>query len=337
MPTATADPDHETPLASPSDHAAEPAPAGPDAGPRDLDLLVRTGCEFIYETEFPSPMFFTLQPRQRPTQFIGAQRQHFDPPQPVHSYRDWHGNTVHRVILRPGLNTVRYDALVRVPSAPENAGGFGPALPVDQLPDEVIRYTLPSRYCDSDRLLDFAFEKFGQVPQGHERVQAICDWVHQNIEYRMFSGSPNTTAHDIVTQGFGVCRDFAHTALALCRTFNLPARYVTGYVSDIAFQDSGTPMDFHAYFEVYLASGWHPFDARFNVPRIGRVKIAHGLDAVDGAFGTVYGMARWRKFEVWSYQVDPGDRAAATLEGPVDLGKRLCGTERLILPGRDQV
>ena len=336
MPTATAEPARETPLSAPSgEDSHDPTPSNPAPGSTpERNLLVRAGCEFIYHTDFPSPIFFTLKPKQSPAQHIEIERQHFDPPQPIHEYRDSHGNTIHRVILQPGFNTVRYDALVHVPSEVENARGFGPALPVDQLPDEVIRYTLPSRYCDSDRLLDFAFEKFGQLPHGAERVQAICDWVHRNIEYRMFSGSPNTTANDIVTQGYGVCRDFAHTAIALCRTFNLPARYVTGYVSDIAFQDSGTPMDFHAYFEVYLSSGWHVFDARFNVPRIGRVKIAHGLDAVDGAFATVYGMARWRKFEVWSYQIDPADPEAASLERPVDLGKRLCGTPTLVVPPR---
>ena len=204
-------------------------------------------------------------------------------------------------------------------------------MPIELLPDSVLRYTLPSRYCDSDKLLDFAFEHFGQILHGAERVQAICDWVHQNIEYRQFSGSPNTSASDIVAQRYGVCRDFAHTAIALCRTFNLPARYVSGYVSDIAFLDSGTPMDFHAYFEVYLSSGWHVFDARFNVPRIGRIKIAHGLDAVDGAFSTIYGAASWERFDVWSYQIDPAG-GNASLDAPVDLSKRLCGTPKLIIP-----
>lgn len=334
MPTATASPASETPLPTTSDHTAEPTASASPAGPPALDLLVRAGCEFIYHTDHPSPIFFTLKLQQGPLQRIEFERQHFEPAQPIHEYRDSHGNVIHRAILQPGFNTVRYDALIHVPSEVENLRGFGPTLPVDQLPTGVMRYTLPSRYCDSDRLFDFAYEKFGHVPHGAERVQAICDWVHKNIEYRMFSGSPNTTAHDIVTQGFGVCRDFAHTAIALCRTFNLPARYVTGYVSDIAFQDSGTPMDFHAYFEVYLSSGWHVFDARFNVPRVGRVKIAHGLDAVDGAFATVYGMARWQKFEVWSYQIDPADPEAASLERPVDLGKRLCGTTELVIPGR---
>ena len=299
-----------------------------------LDLLVRTGCEISYLARFPAPIILTLRPGQGPRQMVECERLSTTPRQGLHEYVDSHGNTIHRFKLQEGLNTVRYDALVWVPSARENKDGFGPAVPVEQLPDDVLRYTLPSRYCDSDKLLDFAFDHFGQIEHGAVRVQAICDWLHHNIEYRMFCGSPNTAASDIIAQRFGVCRDFAHTAVALCRTFNLPARYISGYVPDIAYKDSGTPMDFHAYFEVYLSSGWHVFDARFNVPRIGRIKIAHGLDAVDGAFSTIYGAARWERFEVWSYQIDPAE-GNASLEVPVDLSKRLCGTETLIIPERD--
>ncbi len=339
MPTATAAPSTEPELASPTEkHDAngasnsKPHRTGPDREP-ELDLLVRAGCEFVYYTDFPTPVFLTLVPRQARSQHIAVAAQKFDPPQAAYEYEDSHGNIIRQIRLRPGVNTVRHDSLVWVPSARENSEGFGPPVPVDEIPEQYLRYTLPSRYCDSDKLLDFAFEKFGGFPHGHERIQAICDWVHQNIEYRQFSGSPTKSAADTVADGYGVCRDFAHTAIALCRTFNIPTRYVTGYVSDIAFQDSGTPMDFHAYFEVYLGHRWHTFDARFNVRRVGRIKIAHGLDAVDGAFATVYGMANWRKFEVWSYQIDPRDPTAASIDAPVDLSKRLCGTERLIIPG----
>lgn len=307
---------------------AQAAPASPN-----LDLLVRCGCHMSYYVQSSAPMFLTLKPRQSPAQYIYTERLAFEPRHGVTEYEDAHGNIVFRFTLAQGINTVRYDSLVWVPSQIENSEGFGPPVPVEQLPDHVMRYTLPSRYCDSDKLLDFAFQQFGQVPHGAERVQAICDWVHTNIEYRQFSGSPVTAASDVVAQRFGVCRDFAHTAIALCRTFNIPSRYVSGYVSDIAFQDSGTPMDFHAYFEVYLGGRWYTFDARFNQPRIGRIKIAHGLDAVDGAFATIYGAAQWQRFEVWSYQIDPNG-GNASLDTPVDLTKRLCGTPLLIIPGQ---
>ena len=166
---------------------------------------------------------------------------------------------------------------------------------------------------------------------GLPRVQAICDWVHRNIKYRYGSGSPYTAASEIIAQGFGVCRDFAHTAIALSRCFNIPTRYVTGYVSDVAFRDNGSPMDFHAYMQVYVGHRWQTFDARFNVPRVGRIKIACGLDAVDGAFSTIYGAARLAWFQVWTYQIDP---AEVRLGDPIDLTKRLCGTPQLLSPPR---
>jgi transglutaminase-like putative cysteine protease len=155
--------------------------------------------------------------------------------------------------------------------------------------------------------------------------------VHNNIAYSYGNGSPNRSAWDTIQQGAGVCRDFAHTAIALCRTFNIPARYVTGYVPDVAWRDRGMPMDFHAYFQVYIAHGWHTFDARFNLPRTGRINIACGLDAVDGAFATVYGGAQMVSFKVWAYQVDPKE---VDLGDPIDLSKRLDGTPALRFPPR---
>ena len=202
----------------------------------------------------------------------------------------------------------------------------GPPTPVYRLPPETLRYTLPSRYCDSDKLLNFAWQHFGHIPNGVERVQAICDWVHQNIQYRFGAGSSVISASEVLLQRFGVCRDFAHVAIALCRAFNLPARYVTGHLPDIGWADPGTPMDFHAYFEVFLGQSWSTFDARFNVPRIGRVKVAQGLDAVDGAFSTIYGEVQFKWFEVWAYQVNP---AQVSIGDPVDMSKRLDGTTTL--------
>ena len=185
-------------------------------------MLQRAGCQIIYRARMPAPIILTLKPRQGIAQQIERERFSVEPRQGMLEYEDSHGNIIHRFKLREGMNTIRYDSLIWVPSAPENPEAFGPPVPIEQLPDSVLRYTLPSRYCDSDKLLDFAFEHFGQVAHGAERVQAICDWVHKNIEYRTFSGSPVTSASDIIAQRYGVCRDFAHTAIALCRTFNLP-------------------------------------------------------------------------------------------------------------------
>jgi transglutaminase-like putative cysteine protease len=296
--------------------------------PKRMDLILRCGCEFIYESAGPSPIFLTLKLRQRPGQFIYAEQLNFDPVHTVREYEDAHGNIIHCHQLGAGVNRVRYDSLVRVSSEPENAGTFAAPVRVEYLPVELLRYTLPSRYCDSDLLFQFANDHFSKLPPGVDQVQGICDWVHQNIEYRQFSGSPVTTAHDTLRQGYGVCRDFAHLGVALCRCLNLPARYVTGYLPDIGVVDPGTPNDFHAYFQVWLGDQWHVFDARFNQRRIGRVHIAQGNDAVDGAFATVFGAVQWQRFDVWAYQIRPEH---ANLERPVDLADRLCGTTQVII------
>jgi transglutaminase-like putative cysteine protease len=294
-----------------------------------LDLTIRCGLEFEYHATSPTPLFLLIKPRLNAWQYIEKEHLSFRPRLSSLEYEDLHGNIVHRVNLPVGYTTIRHDALVAVPSLPESHTRIDEIIPVNQLSAKLLRYTLPSRYCDSDKLLDFAFEKFGQVQHGLTRVQAICDWIHNNIEYRYGSGSPNYSASDVINQRFGVCRDFAHTAIALCRTFNIPARYVTGYVPDVGYPDPGTPMDFHAYFQVYLGHRWQTYDARFNVPRIGRIKIACGLDAVDGAFATVYGAATLTRFNVWAYQVDPTE---VDLDDPVDMTKRLDGTCEVRFP-----
>ncbi|SRR5581483_2653738 len=305
------------------------APFTPE--PVELDLTIRCGLEFVYETAAPTPIFLAITPRLDTTQYIEKEQLVFDPRLSSVEYEDMHGNIVHRVNLPQGRTMIRHDVFVSVPSIHENKGATGQPVPVHELPANLLRYTLPSRYCDSDKLLDFAFQQFGNIENGFPRVQAICDWVHKNVEYRFGSGDPTRTASETIAQRFGVCRDFAHAAIALCRTFNIPARYVTGYVPDVGYQDPGTPMDFHAYMQVYIGHRWHTFDARFNVPRIGRIKIACGLDAVDGAFATVYGAAQLALFNVWAYQVDPRE---VDLGDPIDISKRLDGTCEVRFPQR---
>jgi transglutaminase-like putative cysteine protease len=298
-----------------------------------LVVTIRAGLDLSYYASAPTPIILLIKPRLDRWQHIEKEQLSCEPQVPMEEYEDEHGNIVQRFVLPIGQTTVRHDMFVAVPAVPENHGAVDGVIPIAELPAKLLRYTLPSRYCDSDKLLDFAFQQFGQVAHGLERVQAICDWVHQNIEYRWGAGSPHTSASEIIKQRFGVCRDFAHTAIALCRTFNLPARYVTGYVPDVGYLDPGTPMDFHAYFQVFLGGRWQTFDARFNVPRIGRIRIACGLDAVDGAFSTLYGAANLVRFEVWGYQVDPDE---VNLGDPVDLSKRLCGTRVLRFPKGQQ-
>lgn len=287
-----------------------------------LNLTVRVGCSLAYETTVPTPVLFVLKPRLEGRILVMQERLSFGIGLPSYEFQDSHGNITYRSMFMPGRNEIRHDALVAVSSLADTREVFGPIVPVGELPFGLLRYTLPSRYCDSDKLLNFAWNQFGQIPHGLARVQAICDWVHHNIEYRFASGRPDLSASEVIGRGFGVCRDFAHAAIALCRAFNLPARYVTGHLPDIASVDPGTPMDFHAYCEVYLGQDWLTFDPRFNVPRIGRVKVAHGADAVDGAFATIYGEANLTHFEIWAYQVNPHQVAVGD---PIDLTKRLDG------------
>jgi transglutaminase-like putative cysteine protease len=287
-----------------------------------LNLTVRVGCRQIYEAEDPTAALFMIKPRRDEGQRVCQERFSFEPSLPGVEYQDEHDNIVYRALLAPGSTTIEHDALVAVSANPDNHGIAPRFVPLSKVPRSVLRYTLPSRYCDADNVIEFAKDLFGKIPPGIDLVQAICDWVHEKIEYRTGSGLSNISASQILDRGYGVCRDFAHVAITLCRAFDLPTRYVTGHLPDIGRIAPGTPMDFHAYFEVYLGE-WLTFDARFNVPRIGRIKVAHGLDAVDGAFATLYGEAPLKDFAVWAYQVNPEE---VSVGDPIDLTKRLDGT-----------
>ncbi len=293
-----------------------------------LDLTVRVGCALTYETAAATPILLVMKPRLDLRQLILEERLIFGAELPTEQLSDTHGNVVYRLMLMPGRNEFMHDAIFSVPSVPDNHGLPAEPVPIERMPIGVLRYTLPSRYCDSDKLMDFAWSKFGHVPHGAERARAVCDWVHRNIEYRYGSGSPHISAKDVVDRGYGVCRDLAHVTVALCRAMNLPARYVSGHVPDIGVVDPGMAMDFHAYAEVYLGGYWHTYDARYNALRIGRVKIAHGMDAIDGAFATIYGQATLTRFEIWAYQID---RSQVRVGDPIDLSKRLDGTAELKL------
>jgi transglutaminase-like putative cysteine protease len=293
-------------------------------------LTVRCGFELVYEASHAVPALLLLRPRPDAEPPVLEESFRVGGSREGDEFVDSHGNRALRVLFSPGETVLRHDFLAAVPSTKERVGCLEKAVPVSELPAEVLRYILPSRYCDSDRLMDFAFKHFGKTVHGQPRVSAICNWVHRHIAYRWGTGSQLISASEAIEQGSGVCRDFAHVAIALCRCFNLPARYLTAYLPDIAFPDPGTPMDFHASFQVYLGHRWINFDARFNVPRIGRLPIAVGLDAVDAAFSTVFGAAELKRFEVWAYQIDPSE---VGLGDPVDLKKRLDGTRRLRIPG----
>lgn len=286
-----------------------------------FDVTVRVGCSLGYEVTGSAMMLLNAKLRPDRNHEVVFEALALGTNLWSEEFTDSHGNQVFRVKLSPGMNSFRHDAIVRVSSRPDNHDLFNttPQLPVD-LPPAVLRYTFPSRYCDSDKLINFAWEKFGQVEHGWPRVQAISKWVHDNIEYRYMSGRADLSAWDILQRGYGVCRDFAHLAIALNRTFNIPARYVTGHLPDIGFPDPDNHMDFHAYAEVYLGGQWFTTDARFHVPRIGRIKVSCGQDAVDGAFSTIFGGASLTYFQVWAYQVAQG---TVGVGDPLDFTKRI--------------
>ena len=227
-----------------------------------------------------------------------------EPPLPVDEYVDIYGNPVKRLVAPRGTLTLRYDARCVVPDEADLDGsGVGQTL-VEQVPGELLHFTLPSRYCLSDVMMATAWELFGQTEPGWARVQAICDWVHDNLKFQYGASNPLTTALDVFNNRAEVCRDFAHLAVTFCRAMSIPARYVFGYLPDIHVPAPPEPMDFAAWMEVWLGDRWWTFDPRNNARRVGRVLIGRGRDALDVAMVTTFGPAEFRSMTVWADNVD---------------------------------
>ena len=279
-------------------------------------MRVRVGCEFKFQTRAPVPMLMLVRARPDAEHETVYESEWTEPRFGLREYRDSFNNPCWRLVLPEGDSLVRYDAVVEVSAEPDMVVPDAPLAPAHELPDETLVFTLPSRYIESDLLLDDAWRLFGETPPTWARVQAVCDWVFQNIEYKTGSSGPATTAYDVFRTRVGVCRDFAQISVALCRALNIPARYTFGYLPDIAVEPPDIPMDFHAWFEAYLGGRWYTFDARHNQPRIGRVKIAHGRDAVDVALSTAYGAAGLTSMVVWADEIAEQDGTAGpTLSG----------------------
>jgi transglutaminase-like putative cysteine protease len=274
---------------------------------REETLCVSVGCDFVYESEYPTPMMMIVRPQVSPALRLLEESRLIEPQVPIDEYIDGFGNCVWRLVAPAGTLHVRYDAIAEVMAAPDPLLPDLPRTPVERLPGEVLVYTLPSRHCQSDLFIGDAWRMFGDVAGGWEQVQAVCDWIHTNIAYGKGSTS-DTSSDEVYRQRRGVCRDFAHLAVTFCRALNIPARYVCGYLPDIGVEPDPTPMDFHAWFEVYLDGAWHTFDARHNRRRIGRALIARGRDAVDVAFATIYGASRLTSMQVWADEATASSR-----------------------------
>ncbi|HEY4387603.1 MAG TPA: transglutaminase family protein [Ktedonobacteraceae bacterium] len=263
-------------------------------------MHIRVGCEFRYEATWPTPAIMQVEPYRDDFQKIVRDEWQNTPDLALHSYYDLYGNICKRFLLAPGEHVLRYDALVQVADTPDEVALEAIQHPVEDLPDDVLVYTMPSRFCLSDMLSDTAWQLFGNTQPGWARVQAICDWVHTNIRFQYGSSTSITTALDIYEQKVGVCRDFTHLAITFCRAMNIPTRYVFGYIPDIGVPPPADPMDFCAWMEVYLSGRWWTFDPRNNVPRLGRVLIGRGRDALDVAMVTSYGAPHLQQMIVWA-------------------------------------
>jgi transglutaminase-like putative cysteine protease len=264
-------------------------------------MILRLGYDIEFELPAPAVMVALLNvhpsrlPELRAPDELGV-----EPAVAVETFIDSFGNRCSRFLapqggLRLSNSTVIYDA-----GLPDAVNPSAREIPPQDLPHDALRYLYNSRYCEVDRFSTIALELFGSAPRGWARVQAVCDWVHTKVKFGYQYARPTKSALDVFTERFGVCRDFQHLAVTLCRALNIPARYATGYLGDISVPPSPDPMDFSAWFEAYLEDRWWTFDARHNHPRVGRVLMAVGRDASDVAITTSFGMANLKRFTVIS-------------------------------------
>ena len=270
-------------------------------------MLLKIGYEIIFD--LPAPVAMQLMLRVHPSRQNDVRREQIiiEPEVAVETFTDSFDNQCERIAAPKGRVRLWSDAVI------EDCGQLDPLVPdaiqhpVEQLPAEALQFLVSSRYCEVDKLSPIAWELFGQTKPGWARVQAICDWVNLKVKFGYPHARWTKSAIDVYIERAGVCRDFTHLAVTMCRCMNIPARYTTGYLGDIGVPYSPAPMDFSAWFEVYLGGAWHTFDARHNKRRIGRIVMARGRDAVDVALTTSYGSAPLEKFTVWTDEVQSVD------------------------------
>jgi transglutaminase-like putative cysteine protease len=260
-------------------------------------MRLDAGCELTYETEFYTPVILMLRPRSGEGQWVVREEYLLDPNVPVIEYTDSYGNLCQRVTIPPGIFQIKAAACVETA---DNVDIEPDAMfmSVDLLPDSTLQFLLPSRYCQSDQMGQLALDIVGDRSPGYAQVDAIQQWIHQNVKYAYETSTSSTSAADIATDRIGVCRDFAHLGIALCRSLNIPARMVVGYLYQL------DPMDLHAWFEAYLSDSqhqgrWYTFDATQAKLRGNRITIAYGRDAADVALATQFGAIQLTQMRVW--------------------------------------
>jgi transglutaminase-like putative cysteine protease len=275
-------------------------------------MLIRYGYSIEVSVLQPTPFVTCLDVHpDRRGDIVEEEGLRLDPHQPVHSYLDGFGNLCRRFTAVPGPVTLTSAGIVRDSGEPDPIVADAPVVPVSQLPDETLVYLLGSRYCETDLLSNAAWSMFGGIEGGWAKVQAVCDFVHGHLTFSYPDARPTRTAMDAYNERIGVCRDFTHLAVTLCRCLNIPARYCNGYLGDIGIPPVPFPMDFNAWFEAYLGGRWYTFDARHNTPRVGRIVIARGRDATDIPMLNSFGPHALNRFEVVTEEADESRIAVA--------------------------
>lgn len=264
-------------------------------------MLIRAGFTIVFSASQPVPMLASLSVHaSRNRDLRSAQRIMTTPDVPIYDYVDTFGNICTRLTMPTGGISINCGFVIEDPFEPDLVVSDAIQLAVEELPEDALLYLLSSRYCETDRLSAAAWSLFGGVAPGWARVQAILDYTHDRIRFDYATARPDKSAWDAYHEREGVCRDFAHLAITLCRCMNIPARYCTGYMGDMDLPAIVGDMDFSAWFEAYLGGHWYTFDARHNRPRKGRILMARGRDATDVALTTTFGLATLTKFEVYT-------------------------------------
>lgn len=264
-------------------------------------MRIRIGYEIVHVCPQPTPLIVTLNVHySRVSDLETPDHVRTEPTVPIEAYRDGFGNWCGRLVAPTGRLRIHSDTVIRDSGLPDAKAETSEQHAIEALPIDALEFLQGSRYCETDRLMETAWTLFGSTPPGWPRVQAICDYVHRHITFGYEHARGTRTALEAFEEGRGVCRDYAHLAIALCRCMNVPARYCTGYLGDIGVPLSPDPMDFSAYFEAYLGSGWYVFDPRNNQARVGRILIARGRDAADVPISTAFGPNVLESFRVWT-------------------------------------
>ena len=268
-------------------------------------MLIRVGYDMAFHCPAPLAMVLMLYVHpSRASTIRRPERLEVEPWVAVSQYTDAFGNRCGRLFVPSGRVVLRNEAIVEDSGQPDPQAWSAPQYNVQDLPNDVLLFLLASRYCEVDSALnDLAGTLFNSTPPGWPRVQAICNFVHQHIRFDYMQARANRTAWEAFGERTGVCRDYVHLAITLCRCMNIPARYCTGYLGDIGVPPSPHPMDFSAWFEAFLGGQWYAFDPRNNVPRIGRILMARGRDAADAALTTTFGVNELASFTVWTDEV----------------------------------